>query len=500
MKMNNENTAQSTFPYPISKSYLKEVFHDCSDFMIRQINIGENADFPIYFCWFDGLTSGTDIADNVLHPLTSPLRFDHCSTYQDVYDEIIQGAVYSVSVKDRDATDDLVADLLSGSCALLFDELHRAITYETRSTFMRSVDQSTLEKSVKGPKEAFIENIRVNTCLVRRKLRTPKLKNVPVKVGEKSDTAVSLLYIEGVAKDSTVQQVDEQVKQLDIDGLLTPGYLEQYIVGSPRSPFPQLLHTEKPDTFASMLLNGRVGILIDGIPVGYLLPAQLNRFMQVSEDTARHFVVSSMLILLRYVALLIGLLLPGLYVAIAMYHQEMIPTELLTSVIEAKQDVPFSTALEVLGMLIAFELLQEAGLRLPNPVGDTVSIIGALIVGQAAVDAKIVSPIAVIIVAFSGISSYTLPSQDLASAVRVLRLGFVLISMVAGIFGIVCGFALLIWHLCTIESYGVSYLAPFVDDNWHGWVRSLLRRPLWKDVFRNQKVVGIDMRKQKNKG
>jgi len=493
------NTNQQTlqFPYPISKNYLQEIFHDCSDLIVREIYIGENPDFPVWACWFDGLTSGTNISGDVFRPLTSPSRFLSCRTYQDVYDEILMGAVYSYSAKNRDATDDLVADILGGSIALVFDELQAGITFEVRSTFMRSVDQSTLEKTVKGSKEAFIENIRVNTCLVRRKLRTPKLKNINQTVGKKSDTSISILYIEGVAKDETVSQLEQQLKQLDVDGLLTSGYLEQFIVGSPRSPFPQLLHTERPDTFASMLLSGRVGLLIDGLPVGFLVPVQLSRFMQVTEDTAHHFAVSTMLVLLRYLSLGIGLLLPGLYVAVAMYHQEMIPTELLTSVIEAKQKVPFSTAMEVLGMLLAFELLQEAGLRLPSPVGDTVSIIGALIVGQAAVDARIVSPIAVIIVAFSGISSYTMPSQDLASAIRVLRLGFVLTAMITGLFGIAVGFALLVWHLCTIESYGVSYLAPFVDDGWHGWLRSLVRRPLWRDKLRNQFIVGIDRRKIK---
>ena len=201
-----------------------------------------------------------------------------------------------------------------------------------------------------------------------------------------------------------------------------------------------------------MLLEGRVGILVDGLPVGFVVPATLSRFMQVTEDTAQHFAVASMLVMLRYIALLAGLLLPGLYVAIALYHQEMIPTELLTSVIDAKQKVPFSTSIEVIGMLIAFELLQEAGLRLPSPVGDTVSIIGALIVGQAAVDARVVSPIAVIIVAFSGISSYTLPSQDLASAVRLGRFAMVIAAALAGIFGVTALFLLGIHHLCTIES------------------------------------------------
>lgn len=496
MNMNNTSMKPS-FPHPISKSYLDEIFHDCSDFMIREIRIGEHSDLPVWVCWMDGLASGSSISNDVLRPLTAPARFAACSDYTQAYTEIYNGAVHNFTAKSYTQTDDVVSDLLSGSCALIFDDLQKALTFEVRSTFMRSVDQSTLEKSIKGSKEAFIENIRVNTCLVRRKLKTPKLKNTVQTVGRKSDTYVSVLYIEGVAKSDIVDTLEQELGQLDIDGLLVPGYLEQFLTANPRSPFPQLLHTERPDTFASMLLEGRVGILVDGLPVGFLVPAPLSQFMQVTEDTAQHFAVASMLMLLRYLALLVGLLLPGLYVAIAMYHQEMIPTEMLSSVISAKQQVPFSTAMEVIGMLIAFELLQEAGLRLPNPVGDTVSIIGALIVGQAAVDARVVSPIAVIIVAFSGISSYTMPSQDLASAVRVLRFGLVLAATAGGIFGLTAALTLIIWHLCTIESYSVSYLHPFVDDAWQGWIRSLIRRPLWRELFRDRKIAGADLRKQK---
>lgn len=496
MNMNNTSDKSNTTS-PICKEKLLDIFHDCADFMMREIYVGEQKEWAVWLCWLDGLASGTDISDTILRPLTDPARYEHCTDYSHVYREIYKGAVHNFTAKTLSDSQALATELLNGSCGLIFPSLHKAISFEVRSTFMRSVDTSTLEKSVKGSKEAFIENIRVNTALLRRKLKTPKLKTLTQTVGKKSDTYISILYIEGTARMDTVSQLQQRLNGLDIDGLLVPGYLEQYIVDAPRSPFPQLLHTERPDTFASMLLDGRIGILVDGIPVGFVVPATLSRFMQVTEDTAQHFAVASMLVLLRYVALLAGLLLPGLYVAIAMYHQEMIPTELLTSVIDAKQKVPFTTAIEVFGMLIAFELLQEAGLRLPSPVGDTVSIIGALIVGQAAVDARVVSPIAVIIVAFSGISSYTLPSQDLASAIRILRFFAVASAALAGIFGVTTLFMLLIWHLCTIESCGIAYMHPFVDGEGGAWLRSILRRPLWKDLYRDKKIAGYDLRKQK---
>ncbi len=499
MNMNNTSDKKGTIP-TLSKEEMQRIFQNCSDYMVREIYVGEQQEWSVWICWLDGLASGTDISDSILRPLTDPARFEHCTDYTHVYREIYKGAVHNFNAKSLTDTSALAVELLNGSCGLIFPKLRKAISFEVRSTFMRSVNTSTLEKSVKGSKEAFIENLRVNTALLRRKLKTPKLKTLTQTVGEKSDTYVTILYIEGTARQNTVTQLQNRLQGLDIDGLLVPGYLEQYIVDAPRSPFPQLLHTERPDTFASMLLDGRVGILVDGLPVGFVVPATLSRFMQVTEDTAQHFAVASMLVVLRYIALLAGLLLPGLYVAIAMYHQEMIPTQLLTSVIDAKQKVPFSTAVEVIGMLAAFELLQEAGLRLPSPVGDTVSIIGALIVGQAAVDARVVSPIAVIIVAFSGISSYTLPSQDLASAVRIGRFAMVLAGALGGIFGVTVLFTMCIWHLCTIESCGISYMHPFVDGDDAAWLRTILRRPLWKDIYRDRDIAGTDLRKQKEKG
>jgi len=490
-------TEKVQYPFPISEQTMGEIFQDCDDYQSRQVRLRAKTDLQVTVCWLDGLTAGGDISEDVLRPLTQPDRMVEVQTEDDAIRRIVDGAVYSYAVNRRDQCDDAVKDLLNGCCAILFDQSQTAVTFEVKSDKMRSISEPSLEKTVKGARDAFIETLRVNTSLVRKKLRTAKLKSVETVIGRKSGTAVSVMYVDGVAEDHRVQTLLEKLDKIQIDGLTASGYLEQYIVDQPGSPFPQLLHTERPDTFANYLLEGRIGILVDGLPIGFVVPAPFTQFMKVSEDNAQHFTVASMLILLRYAAFLFALFLPAVYVAIAMYHQEMLPTKLLISIIDAKQQVPFSTAVEILGMLVAFELLQEAGLRLPSPVGDTVSIIGALIVGQSAVDARIISPIAVIIVAFSGISSYTLPSQDLASALRVLRLLLVFAAMAAGIFGVMSATALLVWHLCSLDSYGVSYLYPFVDGTDGGWLWSLLRKPLWKEKFRNPVIAGQDVRKQK---
>lgn len=264
----------------------------------------------------------------------------------------------------------------------------------------------------------------------------------------------------------------------------------------PRSPLPQLIHTERPDRFAMYMADGRVGILIDGIPIALVVPASFAEFMKVTSDSSMHFTFSSMLSVMRYLALIVSVYVPAIYVAVAMYHQEMIPTRLLLSIISAKQDVPFSTGIEVIGMLVALELLQEAGLRLPNPIGDTVSIIGALIVGQSAVEAKVASPIAIIVVAVSAIACYTLPSQDLGAAVRLIRFALLIGAVAAGLFGIGLLSCLMLLSMADMDSFGRNYTSPVTDGRPHGILRTLLRIPKTADKFRDAELRPRDRRRQ----
>ena len=308
---------------------------------------------------------------------------------------------------------------------------------------------------------------------------------------------VAVFFVEGLVSPDTLRELAQRLERLDEDAMLALGSLEEYIVDAPRSPFPQLLHTERPDRFAMYLLQGRVGLLVDGLPVGLVLPVTLAEFMKVTDDAGTHHLVSSALSLLRWAALALAALLPAFYAAVAMYHQEMIPTRLLLSIIEAERNVPFSTALELLGMLGAFGLVQEAGLRLPSPIGDTVSIIGALIVGQAAVEASLVSPIAIIVVAFSAIACYALPSQDLAAAVRLARLVLLIGAILGGLYGLTLLLCLLLWHLAGIDSFGVNYTAPLSDGLRGNLRRALLHPPMPADKFRDAHLRTPDRRRQR---
>ena len=302
-----------------------------------------------------------------------------------------------------------------------------------------------------------------------------------------------------VEKGSVLIMADtiERLEDIDIDGLTAAGNLEQYLVDHPDSPFPQLLHTERPDRFAAELLAGRVGLLADGLPMGFLLPATLSAFMQVAEDRAQHYLVASGLMLLRWVSALLSALFPAVLAAVSLYHQEMIPTKLLLSMIEARQQVPFSEGTEVLAMLIAFELLMEAGIRLPDPVGDTVSIIGALIVGQSAVEARVVSPVTVIVVATSAICGFTLPSRDMGAALRLVRFAMVILAILLGLYGITLGLAALVWYLSSLDSFGVAYTSPMAEGGFREVLRGLLRPPLRKVKLREAALRTPDRRNQK---
>lgn len=471
---------------PVSAAGLAQCFARCADFNMRHIDPGLDGTRSLAVCWLDGLVSGQDLAAALLRPLTEFWRAGG-ETAAPLRERLLSGAVSAWTVRECKTLREAAQTVCQGCCALCFDTLGSALCFELKAPVGRSVAEPTLEKSVKGSRDSFVETLRVNTALVRRRLAEPDLKILEGSLGRRSKTTTALLYLESTADPHLVEEVARRLDSLDLDALLSLGPLEEALADNPHSPFPQAVHTERPDRLAMLLSEGRVGLLVDGLPVALVVPVSFSEFMKVTSDGSQHFLVSSMLRLLRYLSLLIALLLPGLYVAMATYHQEMIPTRLLLSMIEAKQQVPFSTALEVSGMMLSFLMLQEAGLRLPGPMGDTVSIIGALIVGQAAVEARIVSPIAIIVVAAASIACYTLPSQDLAAALRLWSFGLLLAGAVGGLYGVGLGCCLLLWQLAGMEAFGRSYTAPLSEDG-PGLRRLLLRRPFlsfqWRDHFK----------------
>ena len=487
---------KTEYPGAVCAASLETIFRRCADFQTRRLHVGAEGGVEVFVCWLDGLISQAEAAENVLRPLADPRRCGAADA-AGCFSALLSGAASSPSVSVRRDLDSLCEDITHGCCALVFDELSAALSFDVRSGAMRSVGEPTLEKSLKGSKDSFVESLRANTALVRRHAATPRLKIAESTLGRKSHTRVAVLFIEGVAKGETVRELARRLEQIDVDALVTLGAIEEQLVDRPLLPFPQLLHTEKPDRLARWLLDGRIAILVDGIPIALALPVTFAEFMKVTGDGAMSYLVVSLLTALRYLALVLGMYLPALYAAVASFHQEMIPTRLLLSIIEAKRDVPFSTSAELLGMLVAFALLQEAGLRLPNPVGDTVSIIGALIVGQAAVEARVVSPIAIIVVAVSGIACYTMPSQDMGSAVRLCRALFLLAGIAAGLYGVALASCLVAALLSSIDSFGMNYTAPLSGGEGGALLRLLFSPPHTAQKLRDPLLEMPDRRRQR---
>ena len=483
------------YPGPPEPAALQELFRDCGDFRAVSLRLGgARGKLTGTLCYLDGLVDGEAVGAAVIRPLTEEERFGTAAVPEEAAALVREALAWFYSFRVRRSLEETAADLTEGCCALVFPGL--ALTFETRAALGRGVEQPETEKTVKGAKESFTELYRQNTALLRRRLRCPELKIRELTVGRRSRTRVGILYIDGLTSPLLGEEIQSRLERLDLDGLMNTGDLEEYLLEK-SSPFPQMLATERPDRFAMELLQGRAGLLVDGLPLGFLFPATLAETLRVPEDTASHFAVASILTLLRYLALFLSVLLPALYVAVTMYHQEMVPTRLLLSIIHSKQDVPFSTAGETLGMLVAFELLQEAGLRLPATIGQSVSIIGALIVGQSAVEAKVISPVVVIVVAVAGITGYTMPNQDMAAALRLCRFGMVLLSVGLGLFGMVVGVLLLVYYLCTLEPFGTAYLSPFCDGSLREVLGVVLRMPLPRTKYRLPWLKPADKRRQR---
>lgn len=449
---------------PLTADGIAGVFKDCADFNRRTLYLNNDPARQVELLYISGQVRNERASDYVLRPMTQSGALSRAADMDEAYDLMAKGGLYALSVQERTTPDQVVFDLVEGWVAIFFPGKASVLTVMTSTEEKRSVSDPENEPDVKGARDSFVESVRTNTSLIRRRLRSPALKVQEQQVGRQSVTPVDVLYLEDIANPALVKQILEKLDHIDIDALLMTGNLEQYIVDGSHTAFPLTTYTERPDRFCVGLAEGRVGVLVDGIPMGWLFPATIDSFFRTGQDRSTNWAVAGALSVLRYVCMLITLFLPGLYVAAVLFHPELIPVKLTLSIIAAKADVPFSTLTEVLVMLIAFEVLQEAGLRLPSSIGQTVSILGGLVVGSAAVEAKLVSPAVLVVVAIAGIAGYTAPSQDFAGALRLYRFGLTVAAGFLGLAGLVLGGVVLVYRLAALETFGVAYLTPFASN------------------------------------
>ena len=474
------------YPGEITDENVCRVFAQANDFVPRQIKKGN---WVLYAYAIDGLVSGGDISQYIIKPIAELLDG---SSMEVLFDRALHGTVYNAVANACTDLDDVALKLVNGFCVVLFPGVG-AVGYEVKTGDKRGPSAPEVENTVKGPKDAFVETVRSNTSYVRRHLRSPDLKIYETQVGRRSLTNVSVVWLKGITNPELVERMKARLDEIDIDGFITPSAVEEYVTGSRATAFPLMQYTERPDKFCRGILDGRIGLLVDGLPLGYLAPADLGSLMESPEDQSRDYLSASGIRILRYAALLLSLLLPGFYIALAVFHQEMIPLPLLRAMIESKQAVPFSTSVEVFGLLIAFELLQESGIHLPQAVGQSVSVIGGIVVGTAAVEAGLVSPVALIAVSIAGICGFALPNRDLAEAVRLWRLILAGTAAVGGLFGVTVGLIGLLIHLSGLTCLGVPYLAPFSQmEN-----VELVRKRLLFQKYRQKRLRPADRRRQK---
>nr|WP_258535514.1 spore germination protein [Bacillus sp. 03113] len=452
---------------------LRSVYQDCFDVVFRTFLIaGKTKAVLIYI---EGLSKIEEINDNILAPLTADTEGNEGSSF-----ETLKEKIHISKIQEIQTVTDCLGNISNGNPILLMQQEERGFALGLANWDKRQIEEPTAESVVRGPREGFIETLGVNTSLIRRKIKSPNLKMKSMKIGRYTNTDVVIAYIEGLVDQALIEEVKNRLQRIEIDSVLESGYIEEMIEDNPYSPFPQLINTERPDVAAANLLEGRVAILIDGTPFVLIAPVTFFSLLQSSEDYYQRSLISSSIRLLRFLFMAVSLILPSLYVAVLTYHQEMVPTALLISVAASRESVPFPALVEALLMEITFEALREAGVRLPKQIGSAVSIVGALVIGQAAVQAGLVSAPMVMVVAITGIASFMMPHYTQGMTLRMLRFPMIFLAGMFGLLGIMLGIIIIVIHLCSLRSFGTPYLSPYAPMKYRELKDTLIRAPWWK--------------------
>lgn len=467
-------------------SSLKEVFGKTDDVLFKEFEVFFHEATKVFICFLDGMVNEDYINARILKPLMEPNFANDRSNGESLLTVIKKKVLTATTIQELKKMDTVVESVLSGETVLFIDGFNIAISVSTQGFESRSVEEPETESTVRGPRDGFNEVLKVNTMLIRRKIQNPNLVFEDMKIGKQTKTNIRIGYIEGIANTKVVNEVRKRLQKIDTNAILESGYIEQFIEDSPFSLFPTIGNSEKPNKIAAKLLEGRVAVICDGTPFVLTMPFLFVEGLQVEEDYYSRPVFASFMRLLRLLALFISIAAPPFYVALTTYHQEMVPSLLLATMAAAEERVPFPIFIEALIMSIAFHLIKEAGVRMPKPVGSAISIVGALVVGEAAVQAGLVSTPMVIVIAITGICELVVTA--FIDAVIVSRIFLLFLAGTFGLFGILMGFLVLLGHLCSLSSYGTPYLTPQAPIIWSEWKDSIIRLPLWLFKSRPQSI------------
>jgi len=446
--------------------------------------------------FLDGMVSLPLINDNIIKPLMYDSHFFRAGEAPDISSMGgLRDRLLSVGdVKTINTLPDVTEACLSGDAVLLIDGFCNALDISAKGWDKRAITEPSTETVVRGPREGFTENLRTNTAMIRRKIKDPALKIRTVKIGRRTRTQVNILYIDGIANPALIQEIERRLNNIDTDEVLAAGYIEEYIEDAPYSAFQTIWYSEKPDAIAGKLMEGRAAIVVDGTPFVLSVPMLFMENFQTSEDYALRSYYATTLRILRLTAFMISLFAPALYVALTTYHQELIPTDLLFTMVAASEGVPFPAAVEAGIMMFTFEILKEAGVRMPRPVGQAISIVGALVMGQSAVQAGLVGAPIVIVTAITAVSSFVLPFTS--DAISLLRWFLLILAAAMGSFGITLGAFVILLHLSSLKSFSTNYLAPFAPFQPADLKDTAVRAPLWAMRTRPRALKPQDVKRQ----
>lgn len=412
--------------------------------------------------YVDGMTDAQTVQDFVIRPLLCVNLREECGAEKNLLSFVENHVIETVDWKNDEDYEEILTDILAGNTILLVEGCEKAISLSTKHFPTRGVGETQQEMVIRGPKDSFTENFRTNTALIRRRIRDSRLKMEHTMVGERSKTDLAICYMEDLVEPELLKRVRKQVEELSLDGIFDGGTVEQLMEENPWTPFPQFQHTERPDKAASGLLEGRIVLVVDNSPGVLILPVTYQMFFQTGDDYYTRFEVASFARILRFIGAIFAIGFPGLYVAIAGFHTEMLPSTFLFSIALARTGIAIPVVLEVLLMEFQFEILREAGIHIPGQLGGTIGIVGGLIVGQAAVEAGLVSTIVVIVVSFTAIASFMVPSESFGAVFRLLKFVFIIAAAIWGIYGYLLVFTALLFHLSQLESFGIPYMLPSV--------------------------------------
>lgn len=435
---------------------IQESYGNSGDLVTRTINIKNK---KIAYIYLDSVSSDDKISDFLMKNISDIVKDNNINLFNNLFKRL-ENTIYNSNLSTTNKKEDITYKLSSGFTCIFVDGYDEVITIETRSKLDRGVNESTSEAIIRGPKDSFTENHNINIGLIRKRIKDENLWFKDIKIGRRTKTKVSIGYINDIANKENVKIIEERLKKIDIDGILDSGYIREFLINKSNNAFPNMISTERPDLVSGALLEGKIIILVENSPYALIIPGLLIDFLHTAEDYYQKPINISLTRMLRFISFILTIITPGFYIAVTTWNQEVIPNELLISLSIQKSGVPFPTALELILMIAIFEILREADTRMPNSTGASISIVGALILGEAAVTAGIVSPIVIIVVAFTSISGLLYTDVDFINGIRWWRIIFIFFSTILGFIGLIIALLIFIVKLCSIEYLNIPYTVP----------------------------------------